>query len=157
MPRTASALANQAVAPKAPLDGLLRGGYRLVYDEKENPFLKAADKHRHRLTLSSSVGLVIDAEDGTLSEVSWDSPAFQAGLSEGMQIVACDGLAFNEDRFLEALRGAKNTTQPMQWIVRQGDHYQVVAIDYHGGVRYPHLQRQPQTAARLDDILKPRS
>jgi len=145
-----------AVAPKAPLDGLLRGGYRLVYDEKENPFLKAADKHRHRLTLSSSVGLVIDADDGTLSEVSWNSPAFQAGLSEGMQIVACDGVAFNEDRFLEALHGAKNSSQPMQWIVRQGDRYQVVAVDYHGGVRYPHLQREPKTVARLDDILKPR-
>jgi predicted metalloprotease with PDZ domain len=145
-----------AVAPKAPLEGLLRGGYRLVYDETENPFLKAADKHKHRLTLSSSVGLVIDADDGMLSDVSWNGPAFQAGLAEGMQIVACDGVAFDADRFVESLQAAKHTTLPMQWIVRQGDRYRVVDVDYHAGVRYPHLQREPKTVARLDDILKPR-
>jgi hypothetical protein len=28
-----------------------------------------------------------------------------------------------------------------------------VAIDYHGGLRYPHLERVPGTPALLDDIL----
>jgi predicted metalloprotease with PDZ domain len=146
-----------AVAPKAPLDGLARGGYRLVYDDQENPFLKLADKHKHRLSLSSSVGLVIDTEDGSISDVSWEGPAYQAGLSEGMQIVACNGIAFDQDRFLVAIRNAKSDTQPMQWIVRQGDRFKVVAMHYHGGLRYPHLARDTKGPARLDDILKPRS
>jgi predicted metalloprotease with PDZ domain len=145
-----------AVAPKAPLDGLTRGGYRLAYDDKDNAYLRASDKQRHRLTLSSSVGIVVATEDGVISEVSWEGPAFAAGVSEGMQILACDGIAFDEDRFLEAIRNAKTSARPMEWIVRQGDRYRVVSVDYHGGLRYPHLVREEGAPARLDDILRAR-
>ncbi len=146
-----------AVAPEAPLDGLRRGGYQLVYDDQENPFLKAADKHKHRLTLSSSLGLVVDSDDGMISEVAWDGPGFQAGLSEGMQIVAVNGISFNDERFIEAIRTAKSDPQPMEWIIRQADRFKVIAVDYHGGLRYPHLVRDPKVPARLDDILRARS
>ncbi len=145
-----------AVAPQAPLDGLTRGGYRLVYDEQENPFLKAADKHKHRLTLSSSVGLVVDSDDGSIEEVSWDGAAFKAGLVEGTQILAIDGVQFDADRFLESIRAAKTRSQAIELIVRQGERFRVVALDYHDGVRYPHLQRDAQIPARLDDILRAR-
>jgi hypothetical protein len=30
-----------------------------------------------------------------------------------------------------------------------------VSLDYHGGLRIPHLERVDGTPARLDDILKP--
>jgi hypothetical protein len=30
-----------------------------------------------------------------------------------------------------------------------------VSIDYHGGLRYPHLERIAGTADRLDEILAP--
>ena len=145
-----------AVAPTAPLEGLARGGYRLSYSEEENPFLKAADKHKHRLTLSSSIGAVIDADDGAITDVSWDSPAFNAGLTEGAQIAAVNGMVFTEERLTDALKAAKAAPEPVELIVRQGDSMRVVALDYHGGLRYPHLVRDGKTPARLDDILKPR-
>jgi hypothetical protein len=31
----------------------------------------------------------------------------------------------------------------------------VLALDYHDGLRYPHLERVEGTPDRLDDILKP--
>ena len=35
------------------------------------------------------------------------------------------------------------------------DRYKVVHIDYHGGLRYPHLERDPEVkAASLDAILE---
>ena len=145
-----------AVAPQAPLEGLARGGYRLAYSEEENPFLKAADKHKHRLTLSSSIGAILDADDGAITDVSWDGPAFKAGLTEGMQIAAVDGMVYTEDRLIDALKAAKGTAAPVELIVRQGDSMRVVALDYHEGLRYPHLIRDGKTPARLDDILKPR-
>jgi hypothetical protein len=37
--------------------------------------------------------------------------------------------------------------------VKTGDRYTVAHVDYHGGLRYPHLERDPSTPARLDDIL----
>jgi hypothetical protein len=38
-----------------------------------------------------------------------------------------------------------------------GDRFRVAAIDYHEGLRYPHLVRDEATPARLDEILAPRS
>jgi predicted metalloprotease with PDZ domain len=146
----------QAVAPNAPLDGLARGGYRLTYTDEENPFLKAADKHKHRLTLSSSLGAIVDAEDGTLTEVAWDGPLYRVGLTEGSQLLAVNGLTFHEDRLLEAVKAAKGSADPIELIVRHGDTVRVVSVAYHDGLRYPHLVRDTAVPARLDDILQPR-
>lgn len=56
----------------------------------------------------------------------------------------------------EAITAAKNSTQPIELLVRAGDRYRTVRIDYHGGLRYPHLERDTAMPARLDDILAPR-
>jgi predicted metalloprotease with PDZ domain len=144
------------VAAEAPLDGLRRGGYRLEYNDTENAYLKAADKHKNRLTLTSSLGAVINTRDGSLEEVSWDGAAYRAGLTEGMEILAVNGIVFDEDRFLEAIRAAKGSTQPIELIVRNGERMHVVSLDYHDGLRWPHLIRDRAVPDRLDDILKPR-
>lgn len=34
--------------------------------------------------------------------------------------------------------------------------YRTVNVDYHGGLRYPHLERLPNTPALLDDELAAR-
>jgi len=40
-------------------------------------------------------------------------------------------------------------------LVRDGNHYRDIKIDYHGGLRYPHLERMAGTPDRLADILAP--
>ena len=45
---------------------------------------------------------------------------------------------------------------PIEFIVRSGDRFRTVRIDYHNGLRYPHLERDPATPARLDDIIAAR-
>jgi hypothetical protein len=32
------------------------------------------------------------------------------------------------------------TTAAIEFIVKNGDRYRTLKIDYHGGLRYPHLQ-----------------
>ncbi len=140
------------------LDGIRRGGYRLVYTDTQGDYEQNADAGRHRVTLLYSIGLTLDDKDrpGGVIEVLWGSPAFQAGLTTDTQIVAVNGIAYSGDVLKDAIRSAKNSQAPIELIVRTGDNYRTVRLDYHGGLRYPHLQRDTSRPALLDEILAPR-
>ncbi len=142
----------------APLEGLRRGGYKLVYTETPSELQKATESQRSRVDLRHSIGVVIDDKDqkGMLHEVTWNGAAFKARLTEGMQILAVNGIAYDSDVLLDVIRAAKTGTSPIEFIVKNGDRYLVVNVDYHGGLRYPHLERDASVPARLDDIFTPR-
>jgi predicted metalloprotease with PDZ domain len=93
--------------------------------------------------------------EATLTGVLWDGPAFKAGLTVGDKIIAVNGIAYDTDRLKEAITAAKASRDPISLIVKDGDHYRVVAIDYHGGLRYPRLQRIPGKPDLLSEIYKP--
>ena len=141
--------------PGAPLDGLARGGYRLVYTDTPTDYFKSAEARRKSTDLSFSIGMVI-GKDGALTDVEWDGPAFKAGLTEGTQIVAVNGDAFNADDLKDAIKNAKGAAAPIELLVKDNDRYRTVAVDYHEGLRYPRLERVAGAAASLDDILAPR-
>ena len=42
-------------------------------------------------------------------------------------------------------------------IVKDGDRFRTVAIPYHGGLRWPHLERVEGAAGRLDALLAPKT
>jgi predicted metalloprotease with PDZ domain len=143
----------------SPLGGLAQGGYRLVYTDTAGDYFTASDTQHKRTSLEYSIGVVIGEGDkpGELSSVLWDSAAFKAGLTEGAQILAVNGIAYDADVLKDAIRAAHSGTAPIELIVRTGERYRVVNLDYHGGLRYPHLQRDASVPARLDDILSPLS
>ena len=141
--------------PGAPLDGLARGGYHLVYGETETAYEKSANMRRKTEDFTYSLGLNV-GHDGNIGNVLWNSPAFKAGLEPGAQIVAVNGIAFDPDDLMDAVRASKTATAPVQLLIKDGKHYRTVAIDYHGGLRYPRLERDASVPARLDDILAPR-
>jgi predicted metalloprotease with PDZ domain len=89
-------------------------------------------------------------------EVLWDSAAFKAGLTESSVILAINGTAYDVDVLKDAIRAAKDTKQPMEFIVKSGDRFRVAKVDYHEGLRYPHLERDASVPALLDDILAAR-
>ena len=144
------------VASPPPLDGLRRGGYKLVYTDTPSELLKASDEQRKRVSLGFSIGIELDDKDGTVSRVVWDGPAFKAKLTESAQILAVNGAAYSADILKDTIRAAKDTKRPIELIVKTGDLYRVVSIDYHNGLRYPHLERDASAVARLDDILAAR-
>jgi hypothetical protein len=50
-------------------------------------------------------------------------------------------------------QSAKTSSSPIEFIVKGQDRYRVVDPDYHGGLRFPHLERDPSVPARFDDLL----
>jgi predicted metalloprotease with PDZ domain len=143
------------VGVPAPLDGIKRGGYRLVYTEKESDYTKSSEHVRKLTNLLYSLGLVID-RSGAVSEVLWDGPAFNAGVAVGSQIVAVNGVAYDSDDLKDAITNAKGSHAPIQLLLKRGDRYVTCAANWHGGLRYPHLERVPGTQPLLDDLLKPK-
>jgi len=146
-------------APSAPLDGIVRGGWKLVYTDEPNALTRAKAKIGRVLDLSTSLGLMADTGEasGTLGDVLWKSPAFEAGLAPGMRLVAVNGRKFTPDVLKDAIKAAKSSTQPIELLVEDYDQYRTVKIDYHGGLRYPHLARIENTDERLEVIGRPRT
>jgi predicted metalloprotease with PDZ domain len=145
-----------AIDKPAPLDGLTRGGYRLTYSDTQSEIAKARDTEGKRVNLTYSIGVVIDDQDGSVISVLWDSAAFKAKITKDSQILAVNGTAYNGDSLKEDIQAAKDTRTPIELILKTGDHYRVVSLDYHDGLRYPHLERNAAVPARLDDILNAR-
>src|SRR5262249_30638063 len=81
-----------------PLDGFHRGGYKLVYTDTPSEYQSNIEEQSKRIDLLNSIGIEIDDKDGskgTLTEVIWDSAAFKAKLTEGAQILAINGIAYD--------------------------------------------------------------
>ena len=144
-----------ALGDHAPLDGFARGGYSLVYSDTPSEYFRNSELRRGITDMSYSLGLVTTTLDGRLTEVLWDSPAFQAGLSVGTQIVSVNGATYDANRLRTAIAATGNRGA-VELVVRQDDRVRSVKLDYTGGLKYPHLQRQTGATARLDDILTPR-
>jgi predicted metalloprotease with PDZ domain len=139
-----------------PLDGLTRGGYKLVYTDAPTDYFKASETRRKIVDQTYSLGFVVGAE-GRLTDVLWNGPAFHQDLTVGNQIVAVNGTAYDADRLKDAIKAAKSASDPIELLIRNGDRYRTVHLDYHDGLRYPHLERDTNAPALLDDILTPRN
>ncbi len=140
--------------PGAPLDGLTRGGYRLIYTEKPSAYVKAVMTHSKVEDFTFSLGLSV-GKDQMVSAVIWNSPAFKAGLSTGDKIVAVNGLAYTAERLKAAVTEAK-TTEQITLLLENADHFRSVKVAYRGGLRYPALERIGTGQASLDLILAPK-
>ncbi len=102
-----------------------------------------------------SIGLLLD-EDGTITDVAANSPADIAKLAPSMKVVAVNSRAYSVDRLREAIKDAtKSESAPIELIVTNSDYYETVHIDYHGGLRYPHLERTEGQADLLGAIIAP--
>jgi predicted metalloprotease with PDZ domain len=144
-----------STSPHAPLNGIEAGGWKLVYSDKQNLPLDVAAKEKKRCNERLSIGLLLD-EDGTIVDVAANSPADVAKLAPSMKIVAVNSRAFSADRFREAIKGAaKSESAPIELIVTNSDYYETVHIDYHGGLRYPHLERIQAQPDLLGSIIAP--
>jgi len=136
-----------------PLGGAANGGYRLVYTDAPNMFLDPPGAGS--LNAVGSLGIHITA-DGTVDDAAPGTPAYRAGISNGMKIVAVNGRRFSVDLLSRAIADSKDTRAPMEFIVDNGGYFSVTKIDYHGGLQYPHFERIAGTDDVLTTIARPR-
>ena len=141
--------------PGAPLDGLARAGWRLAWRETPSDDFKANEAHWKATDLSHSIGLYL-ADGGKLSGVRWDGPAFRAGLAPGMSLVAVNQIAYKADRLKAAISANRDGSAPIELLVRDGERFKTVRIDWRGGQRYPVLERIEGSEDRLSTLLAPR-
>lgn len=141
------------IAPKAPLDGLARAGWKLVYTDTPSDVSKSADERYKSTDFTYSLGFAVKT-DGAITSVNWDGVAFQAGLAANTSIVAVNNRAWKPELLKAAVKEAKTGTAPITLLVKKGNVFRTIALDYHGGLRYPHLERIPGTPDRLASILR---
>ena len=141
----------------APLAGIEKAGYKLVWKEEPNPSEKGRAANAKTLSLNHSIGVTLD-KDNKVTSTRWDGPAFNAGLVNGAKILAVNGDTMSEDVIKKAITAAKGTTAPIQLLMQRGDRFETVTVNYHDGLRWPWLERAtPGTAPNgLDRLLAPR-
>ncbi|MEO9079731.1 MAG: M61 family peptidase, partial [Rhodanobacter sp.] len=123
------------------IGGIASHGWKLVYTDKPSDAVKASEKRRGYGNFTYSLGLTIN-KSGNIGDVLWDSPAFKAGISPGMSVVAVNGHDYNADDLKDAVTAAaKDNHQAIELLVKNFNEYKTVRIDYHGGLKYPHLVR----------------
>ena len=143
-----------SINPHAPLDGITNGGWRLVFNDVESDYQKAIEEAYKRADFSYSLGLNI-GEEGAVADVVPGMPAYTADIGPGMKIIAVNGRAYSNEALHEAIRAAKSTTKPIELTLRNGASVKVFEINYHGGERYPHLERDSSRPDLLAQIIKP--
>ena len=145
-----------AVNPHAPLAGITNGGWRIVYTDKPNTEIRIADHARKSIDLSYSLGMLLK-EDGTVMDLNPNLDAFKAGMAPGMKIVSINGRAWSSDVLHEAIASSKTRTAPIELVVENGSFTETYKVNYHGGERYPHLERDSSKPDLMGEVIKPRA
>ncbi|HEY7888307.1 MAG TPA: hypothetical protein VIC29_08795 [Steroidobacteraceae bacterium] len=142
-------------AHEPPMSGIEASGWKLVYNDQESAFQKQFDSgasFRHLMSYAFSIGLTL-AKNAVIDDVRWNSPAFKAGVSPGATLVAVNGLDYSPEVMTDALKGAEHDQAPIRLLLKYQGEYKTVAVDYHGGMQYPHLVRLSGTPNYLDEII----
>jgi len=137
-------------------NGIAAHGWKLVYNDKPSDMVKGVEMRRGSTDLTYSLGVSI-GKSGDINDVLWDGPAFKAGLSPGMKLIGVNGKEFSGDALKDAvIASSKDKSKPVELLVKNFDEFQTLRIDYHDGLKYPHLERDTSKKDTLADLLKAR-
>jgi predicted metalloprotease with PDZ domain len=140
--------------PHAPLGGISGGGWKLVYDGTPSDIWKASEHWGKQVDLSYSIGLRVK-EDGTIKDVAWNGPAAKAGIIPSTKLIAVNGRQFDPAALREAVQLTATSTMPLELLIQSGQYYKTYRVDYRGGERYPHLERDEATTDLISLVAAP--
>jgi predicted metalloprotease with PDZ domain len=143
-----------ATSTHAPLGGIEREGWKLVYNDQPNAFSSAEEKLSKSASFAYSLGFTLD-KDGKLIDVSVGSPAYASGLGPSMKLVAVNGRKWTPEILHTAIKAAQGTTSPIELLVENAQFFRTYSMSYHDGERNPHLERVPSQPDLLDTLLHP--
>ena len=143
-----------ATTTRAPLGGIENAGWRLAYTNTLPALLKTSQSARKITDLRHSLGLTLK-EGGVVQDVIPGSPADKAGIGAAMQLVAVNGRRWSAEVLRTAMKDAATNASPIALLVENDDYFKQCKVDYHGGEKYPCLERMPAKPDLLGEILKP--
>lgn len=135
---------------EAPLGGLADAGVRLVMKPEAAPLTAKFEALTGLMDLRFGPGLMV-AGNGAVIEVIWDSPAFAAGLTQGMRVTSVNGQPFTP----AALRAAFAGTTPVALTLQRGD--ETLDARLPTPALQPWLEPTRPGPTRLDAVLAPRT
>ena len=141
-----------STSPNAPVGGIENAGWRVVYTSEPS---KLEGRRGHPGDVYS-IGLQL-ADDGAVTDSIVGSLAYEAGISSGMKVIGVNGRVYNHDHLEDAIKASPDSQQPISLTVVDDDYIRTFNINYHGGPRYPHLERNANQPDYLDDLIKPRA
>lgn len=144
----------ESLDPHAPLGGIEQGGWKLIYREAPGPVQEAIENNDHVIDARYSLGIFLK-EDGTMDDVIPGSPAALGGLAPGMKLVAINGRKFTKEIFRDAMKESKQSSSALEILVNDADYFKTYLVDYHGGERYPYLERDTSKPDVLSEIIRP--
>ena len=140
-------------------EGLASTGWKLTYTDQQSDYEKQYDSRhepaRHLYNFAWSIGLTLNDKD-EINDVRWAGPAFKAGISTGAIVIAVNGDAFTTEVLKSAIASAKDSKAPIQLLLKYQGAYRTVPVDYHDGLRYPHLIRIEGSPDYLSEIISAR-
>jgi predicted metalloprotease with PDZ domain len=142
-----------STGPNAPLGGITGGGWKLVYNEEPNEYIAADDSVSGGADFTSSIGLRVKG-DGSVIDATPGMPAFEAGISPYLKIVAVNGRQFSTDELKRVVHDSISNSAPIKLDTMNAGTLETHEIEYHGGSRYPHLERVEGSPDYMDDALK---
>ncbi len=137
----------------APLAGVAATGWKLTYNESVPKMQKAAEEVRRFTDVRYAIGVSV-GEDGRIPDVLPGSPAAAAGVSPGMKLVAVNGRRWSREGLREAIKATKSR-HSIDLLVENGEFFQSCRLDYSGGEKYPHLERDASRPDLLSEIIRP--
>lgn len=138
-----------------PLGGIELSGWRLTYADAPTELQNAWDQDwGDAADLSASIGLSVK-NDGAVADVIPDEAADRAGIAPNMKIVAVNGRRFSTDVLRAAIAATGESDGRLELLAENADYFQTYTLDYHGGEKYPRLQRDDSKPDLLAEITKP--
>jgi predicted metalloprotease with PDZ domain len=140
------------LSTKTPLEALEGSGWKLVYNEQPNEIIANEEALARRAEFTFTVGMTI-SDDGTVVDVIHGATAYDAGVAPGMKIIAVNGEQYSPDKLREAISNAKTVLNPIQFIVANGAQFKTMSMEYHDGLKFPHIERDGARPDYLSEIL----
>ena len=145
----------QATRPTAVSPGLAAAGWSVVYTDKPNQAAVDTEIVSQQTDLSTSIGLVLDQE-GTIVDLIPDSAAGRVGLAPASKLMGVNHRVYSADLLRQAIVNAETSQQSIDLLTLTDGYYAEFHVDYHAGLRSPHLTRIASRPDLLTTILQPR-
>ncbi|MGH8145741.1 MAG: M61 family metallopeptidase, partial [Rhodanobacteraceae bacterium] len=133
--------------------GLARAGWRLVYTDKPSETFRQAEADAGADNLDYSIGLQV-RPNGVVDSVTWKGPAFKVGLAPDVKITTVNGKPFSVAAIDAAVKLAGDVPVTLTFV--NDGRTRTASLAYRGTLRYPSLQRIPDTPDRLSTLLEAR-